>query len=91
MPVAREIVAPELETSDGRRAPLGDDSLTPGGIGLLAGLKAAMSQGLGELGEGLHWFVYDADGIDSCEDGILWLAYGGERYEYRTPIPGCVR
>lgn len=87
----REIVPPVLETPSGTRMPLDEDELNPAGAGLRAGLKAQIAQAFGDMGKGLRWFVYDADGVDSCTEGILWLVYGGERYEYRTPIPGCVR
>lgn len=87
----REIAPPVLETPSGTRMPLDEGEQNPAGAGLLVTLKAQFAETFGAVGKGLQWFVYDADGVDSCTEGILWLVYGGERYEYRTPIPGCVR
>jgi hypothetical protein len=41
------------------------------------------------MGRGIHWFVYDGTGIDSCGPGKFLVPHAGENYSYDTPIPGC--
>ena len=69
--------------------PLARDSLAPVVRGTVDTMKAVLGQGLGMLGEGMQILVYDGSKVDSCREGVVWVPYQGERYEYRTPIVGC--
>ena len=70
-------------------APLPRDSWAPVVLGTVETMKAVMKQGLGRLGEGMQILVYDGTGVDSCQEGVIWVSYQGERYDYRTPLAGC--
>lgn len=79
-----------LQTANGeQRQPLAENSLPPLVAGTLSVLKASFAQGIGAMGQGFRWHVFHGAGIDSCQKGIFWIAYAGERYDYETPIPGC--
>lgn len=52
-------------------------------------LKRIMAGGLGQLGGGIEYFVFDGTPVKSCAKGTVWVTYLSERYEYQTPIPGC--
>lgn len=81
---------PALQTSDGKsRQPLAKESWPPMVSAFSAVIQTFMTQSLGQLGEGFHWFVFEGKGIESCGKGRFWAAYAGERYNYDTPIPGC--
>lgn len=41
------------------------------------------------MGQGTHWFVFEANNVHSCGVGGLAVPYDGELYTYQTPIPGC--
>jgi len=77
-------------TDDGKsRQPLAKESWPPMVGAFSAVIQNFMTQSLGQLGEGFHWFVFEGKGIESCGKGRFWVAYGGEKYNYDTPIPGC--
>ena len=61
----------------------------PVAVGIVAGMQSVFSQALGPMGEGMRWMTFDAAEISSCEEGVFWIDYDGEQYDYRTPIPGC--
>ncbi len=71
------------------RGPLADDAMAPVTVAVLAAMQSMMEQALGPMGEGMQWFAFDGDGIESCGKGEFWVAYAGENYNYETPIPGC--
>jgi len=85
--------APEgltLQTSDGQsRQPMAKESWPPMVSAFSAVIQNFMTQSLGQLGEGFHWFVFEGKGIESCGKGRFWVSYAGEKYNYDTPIPGC--
>ena len=51
-------------------------------------IQQALAQGLGPMGEAAVVKVFDAESIRDCQEGIFWINYDGERFEYETPIPG---
>ncbi|SRR5581483_1291063 len=77
-------------TGDGKaRQPLAKESWPPMVNAFSAMIQNFMTQSLGQLGEGFHWFVFEGKGIESCGKGRFWVSYAGEKYNYDTPIPGC--
>ena len=57
-----------------------------------AGLKQAsdFARGLiGTAGQTFRFFAVSDTKLDACGTGSLQVAYGGERYAYRAPAPGC--
>jgi hypothetical protein len=82
--------APVLEDSDRKqRQTVAKENWPPLVTAFSAVIQKLLTQSLGQLGEGFHWFVFEAKGIDSCGKGRFWIQYAGERYNYDTPIPGC--
>jgi hypothetical protein len=80
-----------LEDSNGKhRQGLAKDSLPPTVIGFSTVLQSIMVQSLGPMGQGIKWLVFDGKGIESCGKGRFWINYASERYNYDTPIPGCL-
>ena len=65
------------------------NDIPPAVSALLAGLQPPLSQSLGAMGQGIHWFVFEAGGVHACGPGGLSIPYKGETYTYETPIPGC--
>lgn len=83
---------PTLALADadgGPRAPMPADALPPAFGGTIATLKGMFAQGMGPMGRGINWFVFDGEGVSSCAEGVIRIPYEGETYEYQTPIPGC--
>ena len=79
-----------LETVDGKfRRPLSDDEMPPTVFGFVSTLSKVIAQGLGPLGRRIVTKVYSSEGISDCGKGGFWIRYGGERYDYQTPLPGC--
>lgn len=62
--------------------------LRPSISGIL--LKKIIAEGLGKLGGGLEIYVVDGKSVNRCQKGSLWVNYMEERYEYQTPLPGCL-
>ena len=80
----------EVKRSDGTSlTPLSGDQIPPTVAGTLAALEAGFRQGLGAMGRGIHWFVFDGTDVDSCAKGGLSVPFAGEVYTYETPVPGC--
>ena len=52
-------------------------------------LKKVIASGIGKMGEGVKFIVFDGTQFDRCAEGVLWVNYLRERYEYQTPLPGC--
>jgi hypothetical protein len=65
------------------------DKVPPTVVGLLGALEAALGRALGQMGQGIHWFVFDAGDVHSCANGGLSVPFAGETYTFKTPIPGC--
>jgi hypothetical protein len=81
---------PLLEDGEGKqRQPIAKENWPPMIAAYSAFMQKFLSQSLGPLGGGFHWFVFEGKGIDSCGKGSFWIQYAGERYSYFTPIPGC--
>lgn len=79
-----------IETASGDMRQEMPDSEVPVMVATMKyGLAEFVAQGLGPLGENAATFVFDGKGIADCEEGVFWVRYAGERYEYRTPVPGC--
>lgn len=82
----------ELQAADAdgnALAPLAGDNIPPTAQGAVTTLQGVMKKMIGPMGEGIHWFVFEAGAVHSCEKGGLAIAYDGETYTYDTPIPGC--
>jgi hypothetical protein len=81
---------PMLEDGEGQqRQPIATENWPPMIMAYSAFMQKFISQSLGELGGGFHWFVFEGKGIDSCGKGSFWIQCASERYSYITPIPGC--
>jgi hypothetical protein len=52
-------------------------------------LGKSISGGLGRMGSGIKFFIFDTKAIDSCNKGTVRVSYLKERYEFKTPLPGC--
>ena len=52
-------------------------------------LSKVLGQGLGALGQNSVTYVFPGFRIHDCQEGVLWVIYDSERYEFITPIPGC--
>jgi hypothetical protein len=76
------------DTTGATREPLAIDTL-PFRVTFALNVLRQMFSQMGVFGKGIHFYVFDPSGIDSCKDGQFWVVYEGEEYEYRTPIPGC--
>jgi hypothetical protein len=63
--------------------------LPPMAIGILAGMEAASREGLGRLGVGTKFFVFDAGTVRACQKGGISIPFEGETYTWETPFPGC--
>lgn len=70
-------------------SPLQTTDLPPGVVGMITSLQNVLSNGLGPMGKGMRTFVFESNNIESCKDGLFWVVYAGEKYEYQTPTPGC--
>ncbi len=63
--------------------------MSPAIVGALATVKMAFSQGLGEFGKGIQWFVFANGSVNPCTNGGLAVQSENETYTYVTPVPGC--
>ncbi len=82
----------ELETADKRGQPLkalNANTMPPIITGSLAMVQSIFTRSLGSLGQGVHWFAFEGGAAHACAKGGLTVSYGGEKYTYDTPIPGC--
>jgi len=80
----------DVKQSDGTPlTPLSGDQIPPTLAGTLAIIEAGLRQGLGAMGRGIHWFVFDGTDVDSCAKGGLSVPFADEVYTYETPVPGC--
>jgi hypothetical protein len=83
---------PALTASDAGGVPLTplrDDDMPPAMTGALAGIRASVRQSLGQMGQGMHFFAFEAQTVHACSQGGLAVPFADETYTYDTPIPGC--
>lgn len=79
-----------VETVDGEvRKPISSADLPPLLNTMQQYLSQILAQGMGQLGQNATSYVFAGQGINECKEGAIWLRYAGERYEYKTPVPGC--
>lgn len=78
----------ELENSKSL-TPLPQEDLPPLVTTVTDFLKKSLASGLGKMGEGMKFFVFDGTQFDRCAEGLLWINYLRERYKFQTPLPGC--
>jgi len=79
-----------IQTGDSNeRQTIPETELSPFITDLMAKMRSEFLKGFGLMGQNMRWYFFDGDGIESCKNGGFWVGYGGVRYEYETPIPGC--
>jgi hypothetical protein len=66
------------------------DSIPPILAGYLTTLTGVLRRSIGEMGEGMHFFVFDGDSVHACKPGGLAVPFANETYTFKTPIPGCL-
>lgn len=69
--------------------PLSNSELPPTVSGFLTVYSKIIANGMGPLGKHMMTMVFENPGIGDCREGVFWVRYVGERFEYKTPIPGC--
>ncbi len=84
-----EISKISVEANSKNYKPLPDEGVNPVVSSVVAFLEKSISRGLGRLGAGSKFFVFDTEAIDSCNKGAVTVNYLKERYEFKTPLPGC--
>ena len=65
------------------------NDLPPDVTGGIAGISGVMRRTIGQMGQGMHFFAFEAGAVHACEKGRLSVPFAGETYTYDTPIPGC--
>ena len=81
-----------FQAQDGDKKPLAlleGDNIPPDVAGSISFLGAMMRQSIGAMGQGMHFFVFNAGDVRACTKGQLAIPFAGETYTYDTPIPGC--
>ncbi|MFQ5953926.1 MAG: hypothetical protein ACE5JZ_02560 [Kiloniellales bacterium] len=79
-----------VETGEDQvRQPLDQETLPPTVSATISSLGELLAQGMGAMGQGMVWFVFDGKGLESCREGGFRVVYADEAYDYETPIPGC--
>ncbi|HTQ15452.1 MAG TPA: hypothetical protein VMH86_16400 [Rhizomicrobium sp.] len=84
---AVDVVAKDADGNELTR--IDDSSQPPVVSAMLAGMQGVLSQAIGQMGQGIHWIVFDTNSVHACQKGGLSVQYAGETYTYQTPIPGC--
>jgi hypothetical protein len=82
----------DLEVADGSGQPLKSlsaDTMPATVTGLLATLQSVYGRSLGAVGQGMQLFAFDSGAAHACAKGGLAVSYGGQKYTYDTPVPGC--
>jgi hypothetical protein len=78
------------ETADKKiHQPVAEGDLPPALSGYMHAYKKVMEGGLGPAGKGAVVMAFGKTGAKGCSQGALWIRYAGERFEYKTPVPGC--
>jgi hypothetical protein len=65
------------------------DNVPPLVQGAVTAFGGAMRQSMGAMGQGMHFFVFEAGDVHACSKGRMTVAFAGTNYTYDTPIPGC--
>ena len=80
-----------VQVSDGAGQALKEvptDQISPLLVGVIASADATVrqaSQGRSKV----YWSVWEAGAVNACQRGKLVVSYGGENYNFDTPVPGC--
>jgi hypothetical protein len=69
--------------------PVDEANYPPTVAGTIAILGGTMRQGMGAMGQGIKFLVFESGDVRACEKGRLSVTYAGQTYTYDTPIPGC--
>jgi hypothetical protein len=64
-------------------------TLPPAMVGAMSAMQTAFARSLGALGQGTHWFAFEAGSVHACGKGGLTVPFAGENYTYTTPMPNC--
>jgi hypothetical protein len=76
-----DIAAMEAKDHDGRLlAPVKRDDLPRTIAGMIVTTEAFFRQSPGAFRNGLKMFVFEADAVDSCKNGQLFVPFAGETY-----------
>ena len=79
-----------IETGNSKtHRPVSPTTLPPAVSGFLTAYSRIIADGIGRLGKNMVTLVFANTGISDCREGVFWVRYAGERFEYKTPIPGC--
>jgi hypothetical protein len=78
-----------VEANSKTYKPLPEAGINPLISSFTAFVGKSISGGLGRMGEGIKFFVFDTNVIDSCSKGVVRVNYLKEGYEFQTPLPGC--
>jgi hypothetical protein len=65
------------------------DTMPPTVAGAMVTLSGMMKQIIGQMGQGMHFFAFEAGNVHTCAPGRLSVPLAGEIYTYDTPFPGC--
>jgi len=66
-------------------------AIPPTMVRAVSAMETAFSRALGQLGQGIHWFVFKGGSTHACGNGGISVPFAGETYTYDTPFPGCPR
>tara|TARA_B100000315_G_scaffold234287_2_gene248177 strand:- start:4963 stop:5508 length:546 start_codon:yes stop_codon:yes gene_type:complete len=69
--------------------PLSLDQIDAGASDILDTFLQIFEKSLGPMGRSIKWMVFNGKLVKSCEKGGFSINYAGEKYTYKTPIPGC--
>jgi len=82
--------APQVADGAGRQLwPLAGDNLPPVVQGMIVAIRGIVRQGIGAMGEGMQFYVFESRNTRACAQGGLSVAYLAETYTWETPVPGC--
>ena len=85
-----DVEAPVASLQSGNKLhQVSEDDLKPGSATTLFAMKQIFSQNLGAMGQGMKWYNFSGTKVDSCKEDILWIEFAGEKYDFKTPLPGC--
>ena len=83
---------PTMDATDGAGGSLKQldtGAMSPAIVASMTMVQTIFTRSLGQLGQGVHWFVFDAGATRACAPGGLAITVADEKYTYDTPIPGC--
>ena len=67
--------------------PLDMDAMSPAIVGVLATIKVAFSQTLGEFGKGIQWFVFASGSVNPCVKGGMAVQFKTKSTPMSPPFP----